>query len=257
MVRRILAMFIVLGMTLSTRAEEITVSAAISLKESLEAIRPLYESSSGDRVKLTFGASGQLAAQIQNGAPVDLFISADKMHMDELRKPGKIDDSTATVVVSNELVLVVPAEAKSPPKSFDDLANVQRLAIGEPKSVPAGEYAQQTLDHLRLTDKLRGKLIYGLNVRQVLQYVQAGEVDAGLVYLSDAQQAGGQVKVVARAEAGWHQPIEYWAVVVAGSPHATAAKKLLAYLQTEPARRIFHAKGFTNPTTHPTTASAK
>jgi molybdate transport system substrate-binding protein len=255
--RSVLVCLLVFGWVDCIRADDITVSAAISLKESLEAIRPFYESASGDHVKLTFGASGQLAAQIENGAPVDLFVSAARQQIDELQTSGKVSASTSAVIASNEMVLIVPADAKSPPKAFADLGSVQRLAIGEPKTVPAGEYARQTLEHLKLTDKLKGKIIYGLNVRQVLQYVESGEVDAGIVYLSDAQQSRNKVKVIARAEPEWHEPIEYIGAVIDGSAHSQAAKKLLAYLQTEPAQRILHARGFTNPTTHPTTAPAK
>ena len=160
-------------------------------------------------------------------------------------------------MVANQLVLIAPADSKSAPAGFADLKNVQKIAIGEPKSVPAGEYAQQTLEHLKLNDALKGKLIYGLNVRQVLQYVQSGEVDAGLVYLSDAKEAGDKVKIIATADADWHEPIEYWAVVISGSPHAEAAKKFLAYLQTEPAQKILEARGFSRPTTQPATARAK
>ena len=249
-------MFLLIGLFCAlARAEDITVAAAISLKESLEAIRPQFESASGDHIKLTLGASGQLAAQIENGAPVDLFISAAKQQVDDLKKAGKAVDSTACVVAGNELVLIVPAVAKSPPASFDELADakVNRIAVGEPRTVPAGQYAKETLEHLKLMSKLSGKLIYGMNVRQVLQYVQSGEVDAGLVYLSDAKQAGQQVKVVATARADWHGPIEYWGVAISGATHESAAEKFLAYLKTEPAQRIFQAHGFAAPSTQPAT----
>jgi molybdate transport system substrate-binding protein len=251
--RAVLILLLAIGPAILARAEDISVAAAISLKESLEAIRPQYESATGDHLKLTFASSGQLAAQIQNGAPVDLFLSAARKQVDDLIKAKKLDESTAVVVAGNDLVLIVPAAAKSPPASFDELADakVQRIAVGEPKSVPAGEYAQQTLDHLKLTDKLKGRLIYGLNVRQVLQYVESGEVDAGLVYLSDAKQGAQQVKVMATADADWHQPIEYWGAIVSDSKQQPVAKKFLDYLGTEPAQTILQAKGFARPVTHP------
>ncbi len=257
-VRSALITLLAFGLAISARAEDISVAAAISLKESLEAIGSQYESATGDHLKLTFASSGQMAAQIENGAPIDLFISAARKQVDDLIKSKKLDESTKVVVAGNELVLIVPVAAKSPPSSFDDLADpkVQRVAVGEPKSVPAGEYAQQTLDHLKLTDKLKGRLIYGLNVRQVLQYVESGEVDAGLVYLSDAKQGAQKVKVVATAQPDWHQPIEYWGAIVSDSKQQPAAKKFLDYLSTEPAQTILQAKGFTKPMTrenHPTT----
>jgi len=234
------------------RGEDITVSAAISLKGSLEAMRPQYETKTGDRLKFTFASSGQLAAQIKNGAPVDLFISAARKQVDELNSAGKTDKATATVVAGNELVLIVPTDSQSAPKSFDELAGdkVRRIGVGEPKTVPAGDYAQQVLASLKLTEKLKGRLVYGLNVRQVVQYVERGEVEAGIVYTSDAKEAGDKVKVVATADPSWHKPIEYWAVVVVDSKHAAAAKNFLAYLESEPAQTILKANGFL-PTTQP------
>jgi molybdate transport system substrate-binding protein len=257
--RRLVVGLIAFGLVQSVHAEDITVSAAISLKESLEAIGPQYESSSGDHIKLTLGASGQLSTQIANGAPVDLFISAAKQQVDDLKKVGKTVNSSACVVVSNEMVLIVPAGAKSAPASFEELADakVSRIAVGEPKTVPAGQYAKETLEHLKLTQKLTGKLIYGMNVRQVLQYVESGEVDAGIVYLSDAQQAGQKVTIVATAKPEWHEPIEYWGVAISGAAHASAAERFLAYLKEQQAQQVFQAHGFTAPTSQPATQPAK
>jgi molybdate transport system substrate-binding protein len=252
-VRYTLVGLVAIGVCLASRAEDISVAAAISLKESLEAIRQTYESTTGDHLNFTFASSGQLASQIQNGAPIDLFLSAARKQVDDLKKAGKGDDATACVFVSNELVLIVPIRGRVEIKSFDELgdARVQKLAIGDPKVVPAGQYAQELLDHLKLTEKLKVRIIYGLNVRQVLQYVQGAEVDAGIVYRSDAKLADKQVQVVATSDPGWHQPIEYWGVVVADSKHAAAAKKFLDYLQTDQAQAIFNTHGFVKPTTAP------
>src|SRR3954469_4551157 len=195
-VRYILFTLIASAFCFTARAEDISVAAAISLKESLEAIRQTYESSTGDHLKFTFASSGQLASQVQNGAPVDLFLSAARKQIDDLRNSGKTDDATATVFASNELVLIVPAKNRVDVAGFEKLADdaVRKLAIGDPKVVPAGEYAKAVLDHLKLAEKLKERIVYGLNVRQGLQYVQSGEVDAGIVYRSDAQLAGEQVK---------------------------------------------------------------
>ncbi|HEX3355429.1 MAG TPA: molybdate ABC transporter substrate-binding protein [Tepidisphaeraceae bacterium] len=257
--RHLIAVLMAVATAWVARADDINVAAAISLKESLEAIRPQYESSSGDHLKFTLASSGQLESQIENGAPIDLFLSAARKQVDDLKKAGKSETGTEAVVAGNAMVLIVPASAKSAPTSFQDLANPKfnRIAVGEPKSVPAGQYAQQVIQNLKLTDQLKGRLIYGLNVRQVLQYVQGGEVDAGMVYLSDAQEAGQQVKVVATADPGWHQPIEYWGVAVKGAAHEDAAKKFLAYLQTDQAHAILKAHGFAKPANSPTTAPAK
>src|SRR5262249_36561649 len=131
---RFRAFAIVLLLTTAVRAADVSVAAAISLKESLEAIRTEYQKTTPDQIKLTFGSSGQLAAQIQNGAPIDLFISAARQQVDDLKKAGKADD--ATVVARNEMVLIVPADSKGSIASFNDLAKAQKIAVGEPKTVP-------------------------------------------------------------------------------------------------------------------------
>lgn len=252
-VRYTLTALILFAIPIRAFAEDISVAAAISLKESLESIRQTYESSTRDHLKFTFASSGQLASQIQNGAPIDVLLSAARKQVDDLKKAGKTDDSTACVFASNELVLIVPIGNRAEIKSFNQLADarVKKLAIGDPRVVPAGEYSQELLDHLKLTEKLKGRIIHGLNVRQVLQYVQGAEVDAGIVYRSDAKLADKQVQVVATSDPTWHQPIEYWGVVVADAKHAVAAKKFLDHLQTDQAQAILNNHGFVKPTTAP------
>jgi molybdate transport system substrate-binding protein len=229
--------------------ETITVSAAISLKEVLESAGRAYEKQSADSVKLNFGASGQLAAQIRNGAPVDLFISAAEAQVDQLIKANLADAATRQVLAHNRLVLIVPTGAQHPPGAFTDLAapSVRRLAIGQPRTVPAGAYAEQVLARLGLDGALKGRLVYGANVRQVLAYVERGEVDAGIVYRTDAAEAGPRVRVMAEAQESWHTPIVYPAVVVKASGHRAAAGRFEAYLQTAVAQKIFEAVGFTAP----------
>jgi molybdate transport system substrate-binding protein len=233
------------------RSDTITVSAAISLKESLEQIALGYESQSGNHVVFNFDASGKLAAQIRQGAPVDLFISADNQQMDLLIAAKMVDPSARRLVVQNTLVLIAPADAKNPPHSFGELAENrgEKVAIGEPKTVPAGRYAMQTLKALKLDQTLAPRLVFGESVRAVLTYVERGEVYAGIVYGTDARQAGDKVRVVATAPASTHQPIEYPGAVISGAAHADAAKSFLDYLSTEPARRIFQDHGFSIPAT--------
>lgn len=232
-----------------TNADTIRAGVAISLKETFEQIVPSYERLTGDRVELTFGASGQIAAQIKNGAPIDLFVSAAQTQIDELAKNGRIDASASRVLCGNQLVLIVPPALANPPTSFESLAklNDTRIAIGEPASVPAGSYAMQVFKTLQLDASLKGKLVYGANVRQVLAYVERGEVAAGVVYATDALQAGDRVKVAAIANAQWHPPIIYPGVVVAASKNADAAKRFLDYLQTPDAQVAMISRGFTVP----------
>lgn len=236
-------------------AATVRVAAAISLKEVATDIARGYEHETGDHVEFTFGASGQLAAQIKSGAPVDLFISAADAQMDKLDKEHLIDAATRQDVAGNRLVLVVPGDERHPPVGFKDLVSgsVKRIAIGEPKTVPAGHYAQQVLRKLNLERALAGRIVYGSNVRQVLDYVERGEVDAGIVYATDAKEAGDKVRVIASADDSAHDPIRYPAAIVTTGGHRGAARRFLAYLKTEPAKKIFTSHGFSagGPATRP------
>jgi len=243
-----IAAIVFLG-TGSALADSINVSAAVSTKESITDIAKAYEAQTHDRVNLTFGSSGQLAAQIKNGAPVDLFISAAVKEVDDLSRAGLVDDAKRRVVASNELVLIVPADAQARMSSFEQLKNagVKRVAVGEPKTVPAGQYAMQVLTKLHLADELSPRLIYGANVRQVLDYVERGEVSAGIVYCTDAIQAGSKVKVVATAKASMHEPIVYLAAIIKNSGKKASAEKFLDYVASDKGWSILAAHGFTRP----------
>lgn len=230
----------------AARGESINVAAAISLREALAQTAGDYEKASGDHVEMTFGSSGQLLAQIKSGAPIDVFVSAAQAQVDELIEKKLVEKSTRQVVAGNKLVLVVPGDAKDAINSFEQLtsAGVKRVAIGEPKTVPAGMYAMQVLKKLKIDEKLEEKLLYGANVRQVLDYVQRGEVSAGVVYATDAKEAGDKVKVVATADASTHDPIRYPAVIVKASAKQEAAKKFLEYVRGEKGQAVLRAKGF-------------
>jgi molybdate transport system substrate-binding protein len=228
-------------------AESLRVAAAISLKDALSQIAKEYEAQTGTHVELTFGSSGQLAAQIKSGAPIDLFISAANQQVDELARDGLIDHATRRPIIGNKLVLIVPADNLASVNSFESLADasVTKVALGEPRSVPAGQYAQQALKSLDLLEKIKNKLVYGSNVRQVLAYVERGEVSAGIVYATDAQEAAGKVAVVAIAEDSTHEPIVYPGAVVKASDRKDTAKKFLEYLCGAEGRAVFESKGFT------------
>jgi molybdate transport system substrate-binding protein len=253
-----------LSVVTAAGAEPLTVSAAISLKEAIAAVGKAYHDGGGDDVQFNFGASGALAMQIAQGAPVDVFVSADPEQVEKLINDGKADAGTRRLVVENELVLIVnPSNANPALHDFGGLADpqVQRVAIGQPKVVPAGMYAMQVLDHLHLTNALQPKLIYASNVRQVLDYVVRNEVDAGIVYRTDALQAGEKVTVVYTAGAGMHEPIDYPAIMVSGTTHAEAARRFLDYLTNGEARTVFAARGFVippdhSPATHPAAVGA-
>lgn len=245
-------MLVVSSAARAAAAEPVRVSAAISLKDALEEAARAYEAGGGGEVEFVFGSSGELMAQIKAGAPADAFISAAGKQVDDLVRAGKVDEATRRVVAGNRLVLIVPAHAapagKSRPGGFKDLADpaVGRVAIGEPRTVPAGQYAMQVLIALRLADGLGDRLVYGSNVRQVLDYVERGEAAAGVVYATDARQAGDKVKIVATADPATHDSIVYPAVVVRASRHKVEAVKFLDFLAGEKGKAILAGYEFTD-----------
>jgi len=244
--RRWLVLLFVCALPLSARSEAISVAAAISLREPLLEISKAYEAASSVKVSLTFGSSGQLMGQVKAGAPIDVFISAAARQMDDLAAAGLVDSTSRRVVAQNILVLIVPADSPDDIKSVEDLAlpAMRKLAIGEPKTVPAGQYAEQTLKSLKLLENLRDRIIFAANVRQVLDYVERGEVSAGFVYLTDAKQAGKEVRIVATIDAKLHDPIVYPAAIVQASTRAAAASEFLDFLATPVARSVLQKHGF-------------
>ncbi len=226
---------------------QLTVSAAVSLKEALGEITPLYsKAKSNVAIRNNFGSSGDLQQQIVNGAPVDVFISAASKQMDELQKKDLIVADTRRDLLSNRLVLIVP-EDKSDASDLKDLtnANIERIAIGDPRSVPAGQYAEQALTKLDLLQEVQSKLVLGNNVRQVLQFVESGNAQAGIVYATDAKTST-KVKVVQIIDAKLHKPIVYPIAVLQKSSNQESAKSYLEYLSSEPVKTIFEKYGFSS-----------
>ena len=232
----------------AARGDAITVSAAISMKDALEEVARTYEKRTGDDVQLNFGSSGQLMTQIARGAPVDVFISAAEEQMDQLARDRQIDPQTRVDVAGNRLVLIVPGDLTGARMSFEGLSDkrFKRISIGQPESVPAGKYAMQVLSKLALVDALRERLVYGANVRQVLSYVERGEVEAGIVYQTDAR-AARNVSVVATADESWHEPIRYPAAVVSASKYPDRARRFVEFLRQDEAQQVLTGHGFTSP----------
>jgi molybdate transport system substrate-binding protein len=226
-----------------------TLSAAISLKEALTDVARAYEKQTGRRVRLNFGATGQLLAQIRDGAPVDGFASASAAQMKRAVEWKLVEPSAAVTFARNRLVLIVPADGESAVTDFQSLAgpSVKRLSIGQPKTVPAGEYAAQVLERLRLNSALRDRIVYGANVRQVLDYVQRGEVDAGIVYATDAKQAGGRVKVIATVDEAWHDPILYSLAPVMNANRQQEVVAFQSFVTSDAAQAILVTYGFDPP----------
>ncbi|MGG6312022.1 molybdate ABC transporter substrate-binding protein [Paenibacillus macerans] len=224
---------------------ELLVSAATSLTESLDELKSIYEAEHGN-IKLTYNyaASGTLQQQIEQGAPADLFLSAGKKQMNALLDKRLVDAELTTNLLTNELVLVVPQDGSVQLETIKDLTNIGDIAIGTPESVPAGKYAQQTLAYHKLWDSLQSRLVLTKDVKQVLSYVETGNVDAGFVYKTDAALSD-KVKVALSAEPESHDPIEYPVGVLKGSSHPDEAKAFYEFLLSGEARQVFSKFGFT------------
>ncbi len=224
---------------------KITVSAAISLKDSLDEIGQKYETSHpGTKVTFNYGGSGTLQRQIEQGAPVDLFFSAAEKQMDQLQDKGLVEAATRRNIVANRLVLIAPATNQSL-HGFSDLtdARVKIVALGEAATVPAGMYARQTLDKLGLLAAVEKKAVYAKDVRAVLTYVETGNADAGIVYQSDAQ-GSTKARIVVTAPADTHDPIMYPVALIKGAKNPAAPQMFLTFLSSADARDIFSKHGF-------------
>jgi len=228
-------------------AAELTVSAAMSLKNAFEEIAVKYESANkGIKIVFNFGASGDLVRQIEGGAPVDIFASASIKDANDLDAKGLLVSRSRADFAKNAVVLVSPKLAPARMTAFTDLTSdkVKRVAVGNPKTVPAGRYAAEVLDYYGITQKIKGKLIYAENVRQVLDYVARGEVDAGIVYSTDALVRSKDVIVVAMAPEVSHKPVIYPIAIVKGSEHEVEAKGLISFILSLEGRKILEKYGF-------------
>jgi len=224
----------------------LTISAAISLKEPLDAFSQNYNQQHPDvRVVCNYGASGTLQQQIEQGAPVDIFVSAGEKQMDTLQNENLLTAGTRRDLFANQLALIAPANSTAL-HNFNDLAKpfVKSIAVGEPRTVPAGMYAQQVLEHLHLLPALKSKIVYAANVRQVLAYVETGNASAGLVYSTDAR-ISTRVRVVATAPPDSHAPILYPVAMLNASKSPQAARALLDALESPQSLALFQKYGFT------------
>jgi molybdate transport system substrate-binding protein len=226
--------------------KDITVSAAISLKNAFEEIGRIYESQYGTKCVFNFGASGDLAKQIVGGAPVDVFASAAQKDMDDVNKQGFIVAGTRTDFVANSVVLIVPVGLKTALKSFEGLSatEIKKIAIGNPKTVPAGRYAEEVIGFFQILPSIKDNFIYAENVRQVLDYVARGEVDAGVVYATDAAVRSKEIKIVATAPAASHKPVVYPIAVVKGAKSEADAKAFIALVLSPEGKKILQKQGF-------------
>jgi len=228
--------------------QELIVSAAASLTNAFGEIGKKFESANpGTKVIFNFGASGALFQQIDKGAPVDVFASADQKTMDQAAEKGLIISGTRKDFVSNELVLIIPHVARNPVKTLQDLTTkeIGKIALGNPETVPAGRYAQEVLTNEGLWEELKPRFIFGESVRQVLDYVSRGEVDAGFVFVTDAAVAKNHVSVA--LEAPKHKPITYPISVVGSTKNKDPARRFVDFVLSKEGQEILFAYGFKKP----------
>lgn len=231
------------------QSSKLLVAAAASLQDVLETLDPLFEAThSGISINYNFAASGPLQQQIEQGAPVDLFISAASRQMDVLQQKKLLEPNTRRNILSNELVLVVPRTSPLRLAGFGQLKdpNVRRISVGEPRSVPAGQYAEEMFKKLGLLEELRPKFVYGNSVRSILGVVESGNADAGVVYKTDAR-ISNRVVQVATAPKNLHSPITYPMAIIAASRNKEAARVYAKFLISRQARDVFRKHGFGIP----------
>jgi molybdate transport system substrate-binding protein len=239
--------FLSTEVTVAADQQEIIVSAAISLKNAFEEIGKLFEGKyKGVKVSFNFGASGDLVRQIEGGAPVDVFASAAQKDMDEAEKKGLIVPDSRVNFAGNSIVLIIPADSKIRIQTFQDLGlnQVGKIAAGNPKTVPAGRYAEEVFVHFKLLPAIKEKLVYAEHVRQVLDYVARGEVDAGVVYSTDAMVRAKDIKLVVVAPEESHRPVIYPAAVVTKTGKQGLAKAFVTLLASEEAGKVLEQYGF-------------
>lgn len=228
------------------RPTELLISAAVSLQESLKEIQMLYETHHTDvKLHFNFGASGTLRQQIEQGAAVDLFLSADGSQIEQLVHKKQIDSTDQTVFLHNELVAVVPVNSRWKPRHVDDLTeqSIRVIALGNPQTVPAGAYTREALIFFNTWTSLQEKVVFGNNVRQVLAYVETENADIGFVYKTDSFTTD-KVKIAFTLDSESHQPIRYYAGIVNNHQHPQQANEFYHYLQGDEAQEIFHKHGF-------------
>ena len=228
-------------------AMEITISAAISLKNGFEELGKIFEEKHpGAKVRFNFGATGDLARQIEAGAPVDVLASAAQKDMDQIDQKGLIASGTRMNFAENRVALVQSSMSKVRIERFEDLQKpeVKKIVIGNPKSVPAGRYAEEVLKHLNLWGVVKDKLIFAEHVRQALDYVARNEVDVALVYSTDALIRPKEVRMVAKAPDRSHQPIVYPIGIVKESKNQSLAKEFITLVLSTEGKYLLKKYGF-------------
>ena len=228
--------------------QEILVAAAASLQYVMEdALQPAFEEANPDiMLAFTFDSSGKLQTQIEEGADVDVFFSAATKQMTALDEEGLMDSDTIVDLLENKIALIVPAGSETGITGFEDITKAERIALGDPESVPVGQYSKEAFESLGMWEEVEAKTSFGTNVTEVLSWVAAGSADAGIVYLTDASTSDQfvQVEIVGYAPEGSVSKVIYPVGIVAASQKKDAAQKFVDFLGTEEAMAAFADYGF-------------
>lgn len=230
---------------LDEKPTSLTISAAVSLTDALEEMQEIYESEHNVQLTFNLAGSGTLAQQIQQGAPIDLFISANQDWMDTLEEEDMIDPATREDVTGNKLVLIAHKDSTFSYQSFEEIdpTDLDEIAIGNPESVPAGGYTKDTLTSLGMWDDVQDQIILAKDVRQVLTYIETRNADIGFVYESDALSSE-DITILATAEEGHHEPIIYPGALIADSKNLEEAQAFLDYILSDEGQDILAQHGF-------------
>ena len=232
--------------SLAAQAQTITVSVAASLGDAMRELAPIFEATyPGQRVSVNVGASGALVQQAVRGAPTDVLVTADSLTMDQAEAKGLLAPGSRRAMATNTLVLIQKVGA-APLASLEDLAGaaVGRIGMGQPDTVPAGRLAQAALEEAKLWPRVKPKVVNAFSVRQVLDYVSRGEVDAGFVYTSDAQRAGSRVRVALKVTT---PPIVATVAPMVASNQSAIAARFVEFVQTPRAQAVLLRHGFGKP----------
>lgn len=222
-------------------------AAAASLKNAYEEeLIPMFREEHPEIIVTgTYDSSGKLQTQIEEGLEADVFMSAATAQMDALNEEGLIQTDTIVNLLENKIVLIAPASGGEDLNSFEDIVKAQSIALGDPASVPAGQYAREALTSLGLWDQIQDRVSFGTNVTEVLNQVAASSADAGIVYATDAASMPEDVRVIGEApEGSLAEPVIYPVAVVAASAHPEEARAFVDFLQTEEAMEVFESYGF-------------
>lgn len=224
--------------------KNLNISAAASLTDVLKKISAEFEKNNPDtKIIFNFGSSGALQQAIENGGETDIFFSAAQKQMDSLENSKNLAENSRKNLLENEIVLISPIDSDKI-KNFSDLTQENiKIALGEPKGVPVGQYSEEILKNLGIFDEIKNKFVYGSDVRQVLAWVESGEVDCGIVYATDAK-ISEKIKIVEVADKNLHKPVIYPVAIIKNAKNFDSAKKFLDFLSTDTAKNIFKNYGF-------------